>query len=367
MSKRYRAPGRINLIGEHTDYNEGFVLPAAIDKEMVFTIAENQSDTCIVHAQDLNEVHTFALKHLVPLNSGWQNYVMGVVHELQVLVPNAIKGCQIHFSGNVPLGSGVSSSAALECGLAFGLNDFFDLRLDRWQIAKACQKAEHHFVGMKCGIMDQFSSMMGKTDHAMLLDCRSLDFEYVPLDLGNVQLILLNTKIQHELASSAYNDRRASCEQGVKILQRSFPQISSLRDVNKEMLAQSHQALGEEIYQRCRHVIDENSRVIAAKEALQNGDLEKLGSLMFASHRSLSEDYEVSCPELDFLVNEASKHNKVLGARMMGGGFGGCTINLIHNSVASAFVETVERAYRDRFGIDLEMHEVKTADGASKC
>ena len=362
--RKYRAPGRINLIGEHTDYNEGFVLPAAIDKEMVFSIKNGPLGRCVVHADDLKEVHSFDLTNFSPLSSGWQNYVMGVVHELQKISPMGIGGCEIHFGGNVPLGAGVSSSAALECGLAYGLNDYFDLKLDKWQLAKACQRAEHNFVGMKCGIMDQFASMMGKVDHAMLLDCRSLEYTYFPLDLGSAQLVLLNSNVVHELANSAYNDRRASCEQGVEIIGQSFANIKSLRDVDGPMLEKSRENMGEETYRRCLHVVRENSRVLEATQALREGNLSHLGTLMFASHKSLQEEYEVSCPELDFLVQQAKEYPGVLGARMMGGGFGGCTINLMKEAIMSTFIEETKTTYQEKFGIELQSYQVKTADGA---
>lgn len=362
--RKYRAPGRINLIGEHTDYNEGFVLPAAIDKEMIFSITKGPTGRCVVHADDLKEVYSFDLENFSPLSSGWQNYVMGVVHELQNITLGTIGGCEIHFAGDVPLGAGVSSSAALECGLAYGLNDFFDLKLGKWQLAKACQRAEHNFVGMKCGIMDQFASIMARADHAMLLDCRSLEYEYFPLDLGSAQLVLLNTKVAHELATSAYNDRRESCEKGAEIIGRTFSNIKSLRDVDGHMLERCKQDLETEIYRRCLHVISENSRVLAATDALRDGNLNQLGTLMFASHKSLQYDYEVSCPELDFLVEQARACPGVLGARMMGGGFGGCTINLVQEAVLSTFIFEAKTAYGERFGIDLEDYQVKTADGA---
>ncbi len=364
--KKYRAPGRINLIGEHTDYNDGFVLPAAIDKEIVFEISAHEDpNICEVYAKNPDEHFVFHLTDYEPMAGGWQNYVMGVVSELQKL-SHKVRGFKASFEGNIPLGGGMSSSAALECGLAYGLNDFFNLALDQWHIIKASQMAEHHFVGMKCGIMDQFSSIMGKADHAMLLDCRSLDFEYFPLDLQDYELILLDTNVAHELATSAYNTRREECEAGVDVLKQAHPAILALRDVSLEDLADAAQEMDPVVYKRCHHVVSENARVQHAASSLRVGDLRTLGKLMFDSHQSLKDDYEVSCGELDFLVALARENQQVLGSRMMGGGFGGCTINLVHQSATDRLIDEASAAYRNRFGINLNHYLVHTADGASQ-
>ncbi len=359
-----KAAGRINIIGEHTDYNDGFVLPAATDKNTIFDIQLNHTASRVnVTAANLNEHFSFDLANFDPLPSGWQNYVMGVVYELQKMGAQ-LKGFDAHFEGNVPIGGGMSSSAALECSLAVGLNELFDLNFGKWEIIRAAQRTEHEFVGIKCGIMDQFASMMGKKDQVMLLDCRSLDFEYLPFDLVNYELLLLNTNISHSLASSEYNTRREACEQGVQILQTQFPKITALRDVDMTMLEMLRDQLPGKVYQRCKHVIKENERVLLAKQVLASKEIHKLGHLMNESHKSLQYDYEVSCPELDFLVDLALEENHVLGSRMMGGGFGGCTINIVEKSKTNIFVEKAAQRYKAHFGTDLTPYAVAIDDGA---
>ncbi len=364
-SLKVQSPGRINLIGEHTDYNHGFVLPAAIDKRAVMQLTSNPlSDRASFIAENIGEQFSFQLNDFSPLPGGWQNYVMGVVHELQQL-GGQIGGFEATFSGNVPIGGGMSSSAALECALAFALNELFELGFDTFQLIKASQMAEHHFVGIKCGIMDQFASMMGKKDQVLLLDCRSLQHQYFPLHLGDYQLLLLNTNVSHSLASSAYNTRQAECEEGVRILQKSIPGITHLRDVSLRQLQDHQKELPAVIYQRCHHVISENERVLAATQALSTGNLAILGQLMYQSHQSLQYDYAVSCPELDFLVQSTRQNSSILGSRMMGGGFGGCTINLVKSSEAEAFIEQIEKAYRTQFGFELTPYQVSIEDGTS--
>ena len=361
---RSQSPGRINIIGEHTDYNDGFVLPAAIDKKVAFTLKKNGTSAEVKFtASDLNESHTFNLTHFQPLAKGWQNYVMGVVDEMQKL-GGKIEGFEGAFSSNVPIGSGMSSSAALECSLAFGLNELFELGFDKWQLIKASQMAEHHFVGMKCGIMDQFASVMGKKDHAMLLDCRSLEYRYIPFDLQEYQLLLLNTNVSHTLTDSEYNTRREECEQGVEIIQKNQPEVQSLRDVSYESLLELKAEMPGHIFKRCRHIITENERVLNAEKALHTQSFQLLGKLLYASHDSLKNDYEVSCPELDFLVNQTQAKAYVLGSRMMGGGFGGCTINIIDKQHTSHFIEFIAGKYREQFGIDLTPYMVSIGDGA---
>ena len=359
-----RAPGRINLIGEHTDYNDGFVLPAAINYHMTFQLQRHENiHQCVVTAKDLDLTYSFDLRNYSRESGGWQNYVMGVVSELQKLgVP--IEGFTGSFSGSVPIGGGVSSSAALENSLALGLLQLFPCELDDWQIIKACQMAEHNFAGIKCGIMDQFSSMLGKEHHAMLLDCRSLAYEYYPIELGAYELVLLNTNVSHELASSEYNVRRSQCEEGTEIIRNTYPGIQNLRDVTFEMLAKTRQDLSDVLYQRCHHVVSENARVMNATKALSSGRLEELGSLMYASHHSLSSNYEVSCPELDFLVNFTKDRSDVLGSRMMGGGFGGCTINLVEKQTRDSLFDEAAKAYNRQFNLGLSTMVVEIGDGA---
>jgi galactokinase len=354
-----QSPGRINLIGEHTDYNDGYVLPAAVDKKSVFHLTQNGSANRVnIIAQNMNETFSFDLSDFQPIKNGWENYVMGVVRELQNLGAK-IQGFDGKFGGDVPIGGGMSSSAALECSLAYGLNELFALGLDKWQLIKASQLAEHNFVGIKCGIMDQFASMMGQKNRVMLLDCRSLEFQYFPFDLENYQLLLLNTNVSHSLASSAYNTRREECETGVSILQKKHPEVKSLRDVSFDMLHASIADLSKTVFKRCKHVVLENNRVLEATKALNNNDFPKLGELIYQSHFSLQ-----SCPELDFLVQQTLDKEYVLGSRMMGGGFGGCTINLIKTSEVAGFKSKVALNYQKEFGKELTPYEVSIEDGA---
>ena len=359
-----QSPGRINIIGEHTDYNEGFVLPAAINKNTIVQLKKNgHSSICHFLAKNVMETFEFDLTQFQPIKSGWQNYIMGVVAELQKL--GAIfTGFDCEFEGNVPIGSGMSSSAALECSLAYGLNELFQLGFDKWQLIKACQMAEHHFVGIKCGIMDQFASVMGKENQVMRLDCRSLDFKYFPLDLGSYQFLLLNTNVSHQLADSEYNKRRAECEEGIAILKNTYPELQSLRDANYQMLLATIDQMPKKVGNRCRHIILENDRVVSATDALLIKDFVTLGKLMYQSHASLQIDYEVSCTELDYLVNQTKDKSYVLGSRMMGGGFGGCTINLIEKKWVNTFIDEMSEHYHQKHGIDLSPYVVSIENGA---
>lgn len=358
-----QSPGRINIIGEHTDYNEGFVLPAAIDKNLTVTMWKNNTrNTAHVLDTKQQKLFSFKLQNFGPVEKGWYNYVMGVVHELQK-IGGEIHGFDAEFEGNVPIGGGMSSSAALECSFAAALNQLFALGFDDWQIIKACQMAEHNFVGNKCGIMDQFASILGKKDHVILLDCRSLEYEYFPLELGQYELLLLNTNVAHSLASSEYNTRRAECEECVEILKKYYPDITSLRDVSMVRLLKHKEVLSGKLFQRCHHVVSENQRVLQATQAMQNGEHKRLGELIYASHFSLQNDYEVSCVELDFLVQESLKRDYILGSRMMGGGFGGCTLNIIESARIDAFVEDVSESFRKEFGVDLTKYSVAIEDG----
>ncbi len=358
-----QSPGRINIIGEHTDYNDGYVLPAAIDKKTVTRLRRNGSDShCYLKASNLGETFSFDLRRMDRQPEGWQNYLLGVVDELQQL-GCTLRGFDCEFYGEVPIGGGMSSSAALECSFIYGLNELFELGMDTFQMIKTAQKAENNFVGMKCGIMDQFASMMGRKDHVILLDCRSLEYQYFPLQMDGYQILLLNTNVSHSLASSEYNTRRYECEEGVAHLQKAFPEITSLRDARYDQLQQCRSAMPETVFRRCHHVVTEINRVLEATEALQRGKLAYLGELMYQSHDSLQNQYEVSCPELDFLVDRTREKNFILGARMMGGGFGGCTINIIEKSMRGPFVEEVSRQYFNHFGIDLTPFTIFIEDG----
>ena len=360
-----QSAGRINIIGEHIDYNDGFVLPAAVDKKTIFKLKKNTTKhEATIIAGNIGEAFTFNLTDFHPLKNGWQNYVMGVVHELQQIGAK-LSGFDGEFSGDVPIGGGMSSSAALECSLAYGLNELFQLGFDKWQLIKACQNAEHNFVGIKCGIMDQFASMMGQKNQAMLLDCRSLDFQYIPINLGDYQFVLLNTNISHSLASSEYNNRRAECEQSVSIANQTFPNIESLRDLSFDQYLKIADKMPGKIANRCRHVILENERVLQAAKALNQANFKRLGQLMYNSHFSLQNDYEVSCPQLDYLVRGTLDKDYILGSRMMGGGFGGCTLSLVEKKWATIYIDLASRNYYNHFGIDLTPYTVAIENGTT--
>ena len=358
-----RAPGRINIIGEHTDYNDGFVLPAAIDKEMIFALQKNNSDEVRATALDLNETESFSLNTPINPSKGWVNYVKGVTAELiNAGVP--VQGYDVMFQGDVPLGAGMSSSAALECALATGLNTLFEGGLDKRSLARAAQLSEHNYAGVQCGIMDQFASTFGEQHKVIKLDCRSLEFEYIPLNLKGYKMVLCDTKVEHNLASTEYNVRRQQCETGVELIQSKYPKVIKLRDVNLDMLHEFKDQMDPIVFQRCAYVIQENNRVQAACQALIKGDLNQLGLLMYQSHEGLSKHYEVSCPELDFLVKETKNNPAVLGARMMGGGFGGCTINLVKEDAIEAFVSEIAAKYQAKFNQQMHHYIVITGDGA---
>lgn len=351
-----RSPGRINIIGEHTDYNEGFVLPTAIDKAIYVGIGKREDDIIHLYAEDFNAHFEVPIGNIKPVEQGWPNYVLGVVDQLQSRGAQ-LQGFDMYIDGDVPLGAGLSSSAALECAVGFALNVLFDLEIDRVDIAKIGQQAEHTYAGVKCGIMDQFASVMSKAGHVVKLDCRDLSFSYKPLKLGDYAILLLNTNVKHSLASSAYNDRRASCEKGVHLIQQQFPAVKSLRDVTLGMLETYVKPVDRDAYVKCRFVVEENERLNSACDALERGDLETLGQQMFRAHEGLSKEYEVSCPELDFLVEYVQPFPEVIGARMMGGGFGGCTINLVKKSFQDLLVDRLAPIYQKQF--DLEMTAIK--------
>jgi galactokinase len=361
-----RSPGRINLIGEHTDYNDGFVMPAAIDREIFFAISSSGDERSIIYSIKYNERFEVNLKDPQPVDKPqWANFLLGVLYQFK---ENGfpVKPFYCVFGGNVPLGAGMSSSAAMECGFAFALSEYHLLNVPRLKIITMSQWAEHHFVGVKCGIMDQFASVMGKADHAIVLDCRSLTYRYSPLDITEYGIVLCDTKVKHSLVESEYNTRRKECESGVKLLQKYYPQVKSLRDVSSEMLEKHRYELQGKVYNRCVYVVEEILRVQKASEDLDRGNLKAFGQKMFQTHQGLSHLYEVSCKELDFLVAEAKKSDAVLGARMMGGGFGGCTINLVKNDLADAFIREMQLKYREAFSIEMESYRVKVVQGTSR-
>lgn len=358
-----KSPGRINIIGEHTDYNEGFVLPTAIDKAVYVGLGKRDDEEVLLYAAGFNESFQIDLADVEPTDKGWPNYILGVVNQLKER-NKAISGFNLYIDGDVPVGAGLSSSAAVECAVGFGLNSLFDLDLDRVDIAKIGQLAEHTFAGVKCGIMDQFASVLSKEGYVLKLDCRDLSYEYVPLELGDYELVLLNTNVKHSLATSAYNDRRQSCEKAVSLIQEVYPQVKSLRDATIDMLNETVKDIDKAAYTKGKFVIEENIRLQQACDALVSGNIAELGRQMFLAHDALSNEYEVSCRELDFLVENAKSHPQVVGARMMGGGFGGCTINIVKRGYGQALVEALAPTYGEAFGLELTPIFVETRNGS---
>ena len=357
-----RAPGRINLIGEHTDYNDGFVLPAAIDKAIYIAISKRNDEEIHLYSMDFKESYITDINSLKPVKS-WATYITGVVAQyLKKDFP--IKGFNLVMHGDIPIGAGLSSSAAVECSVAFALNEIFQLSIDKIELVKMAQKAEHEFAGVKCGIMDQFASMMGKQNHVVRLDCRTLEYEYFPLTMKDISIVLMDTGVKHSLASSEYNTRRLQCEEGVAAIQKKYPEVHKLRDATVAMLNETVHA-DSVIYKRCLYMIQEIERVQTACIDLNNNLLEEFGEKMFETHTGLSELYAVSCEELDFLVNSVKNNSAVIGARMMGGGFGGCTINLIKNDSIESVIKHVAEKYHKAFNRTLVTYTVKIEDGVS--
>jgi len=427
------SPGRINLIGEHTDYNMGYVLPTAIEKGIRLKFQKNGSDSrCRVYSETFDTGFELDLNAIARSGVEWENYILGVLNEISkrtddvlqtpgesatientsnpdrhsedkdgrvpsqdglidrlgesahgadASVPevetgkietqgpsrtgNVLGGFDCVLQSDLPTGSGLSSSAALECGLAFGLNELFDLGLSKLQMIQLSQAAEHTYVGTQCGIMDQFASVMSKTGHVILLDCRTLDHDYIPIELHPYKIILLNTKVSHNLASSEYNTRKRECEQGVRTIQRKYPKVKSLRDVTEEMLHSSGPEMDPVIYNRCRFIVAENERVLEMANALRENDLASAGKVLYAAHEGISKLYEVSCAESDFLVEFSKGFTDVLGARQTGGGFGGCTLNVVHQDAVDNFVTAATKAYKKEFDIELEAFEVKPSGGTT--
>lgn len=356
------APGRVNLIGEHTDYNEGFVLPGAVDKCIYVAMAQNDSANINVFARQFNESASFPVNEQSP-RKGWLNYLIGVNYLLQEKTGRATGGLDVMIDGDIPVGAGMSSSAALCSAFGFGLNHVFDLGQSRMELARIGQQTEHRFVGVKCGIMDQFASLHGRKGHVMKLDCRSMEFEYIPFNFPDVRIVLVNTMVSHSLAGSEYNQRRQQCEEGVKIMKKYLPEIHSLRDVPYEQLAKHWQEFPPVVYERCSYVISENQRLLAGCDALRNNDLQGFGEMMFGSHKGLSRHYAVSCPELDLLVELARPMSSVLGARMMGGGFGGCTINVVQADQVEKFTDEIQQGFKSKFNVLPEVYVTKIEDG----
>lgn len=357
----YYSPGRINLIGEHVDYNDGYVMPGAIDKGIYFAVALNNSDKINCYSIDFDESISLPLSGVKQMDS-WKNYVLGVVNEFQKLkLP--VQGFNCVFGGNIPIGGGMSSSAALEGGISFSLNELCDFKMSRKELALLGQRAEHNFPAVKCGIMDQYANMMGKEETVLLLDCRNVSHEDIPLHINGYEIILINTKVHHSLAGSEYNQRRKECEKGLSILKREL-NINSFRDIHdiSEMLPFKNE-MGEKVFDRCTFVVEEILRTKKAAELLKANDISGFGKLMFQTHDGLKNLYEVSCKELDFLVDAARENKEVIGSRLMGGGFGGCTINIVKEEGVSSFVEKILKDYKQEFNIDAENYKVKVVNG----
>jgi len=367
------APGRVNMIGEHTDYNAGLVLPVAVNRSLIFAIAENNEEVCRVYAQDLADEIEFSVENPEPLNKQykqykqykqWANYVIGVVGELRKAGYFATNFDCV-FGGNIPIGAGLSSSAALTAGLAFALNELYGFEIPKMELAKIAQKAENNFGGVDCGIMDFVASLFGKEGHAIRLDCRSLEHRYIKLRPEGYQLVLCDTQIKRSLAKSEYNARRNECKRVLSEYKRFYPDIQSLRDLTINMAYDYKNQLPDTLYQRCRYIIKENVRVEYACEDLINGDVYAFGAQMYLSHEGLQYDYEVSCRELNFLVEQTKRDENVAGARMTGAGFGGCTVNVVRDDYLDTFTENMKQAYRKKFSRELRVYPVKVTNGIS--
>jgi galactokinase len=364
VALRYAAPGRVNLIGEHTDYSGGFVMPAAIDFRTVATIRAHQDPTIELYSENMNERVSFPLDPLKAVaRQHWSDYPMGVAWSLaQEGVHTG--GFELSLAGNVPLGAGLSSSASIEVATALALLDLAQVKMPLATIALACQRAENAFVGAQSGIMDQFIACAGQQDHALLLDCRSLEYRLLPIP-PHVRLIICNSMVKHEHAGGQYNVRRAEVEEGTRILQQRWPGILALRDVTEQQLVECRELMPDNVFRRCRHIITENDRTQLAASALERGDLEAFGALMAAAHRSIRDDFEASCEELDTLVAIAAAIPGCYGARMTGGGFGGCTINLVDEIHAESFRRAIQSQYTKATGIEADIYLCRASAGAS--
>jgi len=356
----YASAGRINLIGEHTDYNGGFVFPGAIDKVIMAEISPNGTDKVRVYSVDIDEYVEFGLNEEDAPEASWARYIFGICREI-VKRGGRVKGFDAVFAGNVPLGAGLSSSAALESCFAFALNDMFNSNsIDKFELARIGQSTEHNYCGVNCGIMDQFASVFGRKGNLMRLDCRSMEYEYFPFDPKGYKLVLVDSVVKHTLKDSPYNRRRESCERVAKRL--GYP---TLRDATMEELESAKSDITAEDYFRAKYVIEEKDRVLAVCDALVRGDYDTVGRKMYETHRGLSKDYEVSCEELDFL-NDIAKECGVTGSRIMGGGFGGCTINLVKDELHDKFIETAKREFKAKYGHEPKIYDVVISDGARK-
>lgn len=359
-----RSPGRVNIIGEHTDYNNGFVLPAAIDKAIYVGITKRNDDTIKLYSGEFNQFFETTVSEMKPTDKIWPNYILGVADQL-VKRGYSVKGFNIAIDGDVPIGSGLSSSAAVECATAFALNEIFGFGIKKIDLAFIAQKAEHEFAKVMCGIMDQFASVFGKADHVIKLDCQTLEYEYIPLKLEGYKLLLLNTNVKHSLASTEYNTRRQQCEAGVAMVREHHPEVKSLRDVSMDMLRKYVEPKDRLIFTRCKYVVEEKERLLTGCEDLKNGNIHSLGKKMFQTHDGLSREYEVSCKELDFLVDAVRNNPAVLGARMMGGGFGGCTINIVKDDAIDQLLKEIGPTYQKKMGLEMTNYVAQIENGTT--
>jgi galactokinase len=356
------SPGRINLIGEHVDYNSGFVLPAAIDKYMYVAVSQRSDNQILLQATDLNQNHQTTLD--TPFqrsNMNWPNYVLGVVQDL-LAAGYDISGFNMLITGNIPIGAGVSSSAALECATVFACKHLFDLDISKQAMVQTAQRAENNFVGVNCGVMDQFASMFGKADHVIKLDCADLSYTYFPFKLEGISIVLFDTFVKHSLASSEYNTRRQECETGLAALRQQFS-IASFREATLAMLETVADSISDKVYNRCKYVIEEIARMEAACDHLLAGEIEAFGARMYETHTGLSELYEVSCPELDMIVDNCKPEPAIIGARMMGGGFGGCVIALVQTSMVQEVYNRINTEYQNQFGRNMGKYPMQIGDG----
>ncbi len=360
----FTSAGRINLIGEHTDYNGGFVFPGAVDKGILAEIKLNGTEKVCVFALDLDEYVEFGLNEEDAPSQSWARYVFGVCREV-IKRGGKISGFNAVFAGDVPLGAGMSSSAALESTFAFALNYLFNLGIDKFELARIGQSTEHNYCGVKCGIMDQFASIFGKAGSLMRLDCKTMEYKYYPFHPEGYRLVLVDSVVKHELASSAYNKRRESCERAAAAIRANHPEVEFLRDAKLEWLEEVKDRISQEDYMRAEYVIDEVERVLDVCDALERDDYETVGQKMYETHYGMSRLYEVSCEELDFL-NDIARECGVTGSRVMGGGFGGCTINLVKNELYDSFIARAKSAYKEKFGREPKVYDVVISDGARK-
>ena len=361
----YASPGRINLIGEHTDYNNGFVFPGAVNKGIMAEIKPNGTDKVCAYSIDEKDYVEFGLNEEDAPHASWAKYIFGVCREM-IKRGVDVKGFNTAFAGDVPLGAGMSSSAALESAYAYAINDLYgENKIDKFELAKVGQATEHNYIGVKCGIMDQFASVFGKEGSLMRLDCRSLEYQYFPFKPEGYRLVLVDSVVKHELASSAYNKRRESCENVVKAIAQKHEGVEFLRDCTLEMLAEVKAEVSEEDYMRAEYVIEEIQRVLDVCDALEKGDYETVGQKMYETHHGMSKKYEVSCEELDFL-NDVAFDCGVTGSRVMGGGFGGCTINLVKNELYETFITTAKERFKEKFGRSPKVYDVVISDGSRK-